>query len=57
MPKFVERSGAQAWLFGHTHYNAARGLQLGNTTLLTNQLGYAKHGPCQGFDPTATFTA
>lgn len=57
MPKFVERSGAQAWLFGHTHYNAARGLQLGNTTLHTNQLGYAKHGPCQGFDPAATFTA
>ena len=53
---FVETCGAQAWLFGHTHYNAARGMRVGQTTLLVNQLGYAPGDICDGFDPAATFT-
>ncbi len=53
---FVESSGADAWVFGHTHYNAGRGRRLGSTTLLVNQLGYAPDDVCPDFDPAATFT-
>ena len=52
---FVERSGVDAWVFGHTHYNGACGMTLGSTTLYTNQLGYVKDGIERGYDPGAFF--
>lgn len=55
LERFIENSGVDAWVFGHTHYNGGRGMQLGSTTLYTNQLGYAKDGIERGFDPAATF--
>lgn len=48
---YIEQSDIDAWIFGHTHYNAAEGLQLGKTRICTNQLGYVMYGICQGFDP------
>ena len=50
---YVELSGADAWLFGHTHYNGGRGIILGSTTLLVNQLGYAQEGELPDFDREA----
>ena len=51
----IERCGASHWIFGHTHYNAARGTRLGDTTLHTNQLGSSSHGPRPGFVVNAHF--
>lgn len=53
----VARCGAERWLFGHTHYNAACGQQVGGCTLLTNQLGQLGPGgqPCLGFSPAMAF--
>lgn len=50
MEGYVESSGVDAWLFGHTHYNGARGRALGNTALCTNQLGYVDKGVCADFE-------
>lgn len=49
MEGYVEASGVDAWIFGHTHYNGARGTRVGGTVLCTNQLGYAAKGVCDGF--------
>ncbi len=49
MEDYVEASGVDAWIFGHTHYNGACGMKLGGTVLCTNQLGYVSKGKCIGF--------
>lgn len=46
---FIRESGVDYWIFGHTHWNAKRGTQVGKTTLLTNQMGYLTHGGEKGF--------
>lgn len=50
MEDYVKSSGVDAWIFGHTHYNGACGTKLGNTVLLTNQLGYAAKGVCNRYN-------
>ena len=55
LERFIEQSGVDAWIFGHTHYNGGRGMRLGNTIMYTNQLGYVKDGIEHGFDPAAIF--
>ena len=47
---YIEQSDIDAWIFGHTHYNAAQGVQLGKTHICTNQLGYVMYGICDGFN-------
>lgn len=47
---YIAESGIDAWIFGHTHYNAAQGVKLGKTHICTNQLGYVMYGICPGFD-------
>lgn len=37
---FVENSGADLWIFGHTHYNAVRNVNFGKTLVTCNQMGY-----------------
>lgn len=37
---FVEQSGAEYWIYGHTHYAGGSGSVIGKTKLLCNQLGY-----------------
>lgn len=53
---FIARCGADAWIYGHTHYNALSGQTIGRTTLLANQLGSSSRGPRPGFSTTATFS-
>ena len=56
MEDYVEQSGVDAWIFGHTHYGGADGMRLGNTVLRTNQLGYAAKGVLPTYTPCATIT-
>lgn len=35
----IEKSNAQSWIYGHSHYNNQNFI-IGNTQLVTNQLGY-----------------
>lgn len=51
--QFISTCGAEHWAFGHTHYNAASGQQLGPCTLHSNQLGWVsgEGQPIAGFDP------
>lgn len=46
---FIEGSGIHSWIFGHHHYNTPE-FKIGGTCMLTNQLGYVKHGEHTGFD-------
>ncbi|MDO4512088.1 MAG: metallophosphoesterase [Bacteroidales bacterium] len=55
MEDYIEQSDIDHWVFGHTHYNAANGMRVGNTVMHTNQVGYVKDGVCKGFDPGAHF--
>lgn len=44
----VVNSGAYAWIYGHHHRNIPA-FELGNTRMLTNQLGYLQEGEGTGF--------
>ena len=37
---FIEASGADYWIYGHTHFPGGSGETIGHTRLLCNQLGY-----------------
>ena len=39
MNEFIERSAAEYWIYGH-HHAAVSPFLLGNTKMVTNQLGY-----------------
>ena len=39
----IESSNIYAWIFGHSHGNIEN-FEIGNTMMLTNQLGYIEHG-------------
>ena len=45
---FIEENEINYWLYGHHHYNTENFL-IGNTTLLTNQLGYVWYGENLGY--------
>ena len=49
----VLRSDADFWIFGHHHCNTPA-FKIGNTTMLTNQLGYVVQNEHQLFNPSAT---
>ena len=56
---FIINHDAEYWIFGHTHFNSTGstvngGLQIGNTLLLTNQLGYIGYGEDKGFNQAKT---
>ncbi|MGM9869984.1 MAG: metallophosphoesterase [Sodaliphilus sp.] len=55
MEEFIANSDVAHWVFGHTHYNRADGMRVGNCTMHTNQMGYVQHGVCSGFRPDAVF--
>ena len=44
----IEQSNVDYWIYGHHHFNTAT-FKIGNTTLLTNQLGYIKFKENIGF--------
>jgi len=46
LTRYIENCNANFWIYGHSHYNQ-KPLYIGNTILLTNQLGYVhcnEHG-------------
>ena len=55
MEDFIAQSDVHHWVFGHTHYNQADGMQVGKCTMHTNQMGYVQYGVCDGFRPDAVF--
>ena len=50
---FIEGSGVDYWVYGHTHYAGGSGSKIGNTTLLCNQLGYVFQNEHFAFDAKA----
>lgn len=51
----VEQSKARFWIHGHSHYNHTP-IIIGETLVLTNQLGYVQQGEHQSFRPNAWFS-
>lgn len=51
---FIEQSNINFWIFGHSHYNIDK--VIGNTTCLSNQLGYVFHNEHKSFDHGKYFT-
>ncbi len=49
---FIEKNDAAFWIYGHHHCNTPP-FTIGNTILLTNQLGYVSHNEHRLFNPTA----
>ena len=50
----IERSDADCWIYGHHHSNTPDFL-IGDTQMLTNQLGYVKYGEHIDFSNPKTF--
>jgi predicted phosphohydrolase len=48
----IESSNTSYWIYGHHHCNTPAFI-IGNTTLLTNQLGYVQQNEYQLFNPAA----
>lgn len=48
LKEFIEQSDIDFWIFGHSHYNIDK--VIGNTTCLSNQLGYVFHDEHKTFD-------
>lgn len=44
LDSFIEQSGADYWIYGHTHYAGGSGNVIGNTKLICNQMGYVNYG-------------
>lgn len=40
LDRYIEQSGIDTWIYGHTHYNGGDDHIIGNTRLHSNQLGY-----------------
>lgn len=49
---FIESSAIDYWQYGHHHINTPA-FKIGNTTLITNQLGYIKYKENKGFKKDA----
>ncbi len=48
LTNFVEKSNADAWIYGHSHRNKPD-FKIGKTQMLTNQLGYISHNEHKSF--------
>ena len=49
---FIESNNAAYWIYGHHHCNTAA-FKIGNTTMLTNQLGYVQNNEHKNFNHSA----
>lgn len=47
--RFIEHSDITCWVYGHSHRNKAD-FSINETQLVTNQLGYVRHGEHHSFD-------
>jgi len=52
MTSFIETSGVDAWIYGHSHRNLPT-FNIGQTSMLTNQLGYVHYGEHSSFHRNA----
>jgi Icc-related predicted phosphoesterase len=52
---FIETCNANFWIYGHSHFNQ-KPLYIGNTILLTNQLGYVQNNEHESFRRNAYFS-
>jgi len=52
---FIESSNINFWIYGHSHFNQ-KPLHVGNTILLTNQLGYVQSNEHKSFKRNAYFS-
>lgn len=50
---FIEGSEVDYWIYGHTHFGGGSGSMIGQTKLLSNQLGYVLHNEHLSFDGKA----
>jgi DNA repair exonuclease SbcCD nuclease subunit len=50
---FIETGNASHWIYGHHHCNTAD-FKIGNTTMVTNQLGYVQNNEHKLFNPSAS---
>ena len=50
---FIETSNVHSWIYGHHHCNIPD-FKIGNTNMLTNQLGYVKYGENRNFSNSKT---
>jgi Icc-related predicted phosphoesterase len=55
LTEYIEESGANFWIYGHSHYNQ-KPLYIGNTIMLTNQLGYIHLNEHDSFKQNAFFS-
>jgi Icc-related predicted phosphoesterase len=55
LTEYIEDCDASFWIYGHSHFNQ-KPLYIGNTILLTNQLGYVKLNEHTGFKRKAFFS-
>ena len=53
LDSFIEASGIDYWIYGHTHFAGGSGTKIGDTTLLCNQLGYVFQNEYMDFDRKA----
>ena len=53
MDQFILDHPVDYWIYGHSHFNQ-QALQIGNTRLLTNQLGYVHLGEHLSYQPNAS---
>ena len=53
LDSFIERCGADYWVYGHTHFAGGSGTKIGDTTLLCNQLGYVFYNEHKTFNVKA----
>lgn len=51
--RFIETTDVAVWVYGHSHRNVGN-QRVGDTWLLTNQLGYIGYGEQKGFSGTRT---
>lgn len=50
----IEDSNVDYWIYGHSHYNT-KDFKIGNTQMLTNQLGYIQRNENERFNPLKHF--
>jgi Icc-related predicted phosphoesterase len=55
LTEFVEGCNANFWIYGHSHFNKTP-LYIGNTIMLTNQLGYVHNMEHKNFNHKAYFS-
>lgn len=55
LTEFISKSNANFWIYGHSHFNQ-KPLFIGNTVLLTNQLGYIHLNENVNFKSDAFFS-